>query len=310
MKSFDYRDLDAHLLETLIATFEENSVSKAAERLNVSQSTLSHRLERLRQIFADPLFIRQGRSIKPTEALRSKIPEVLKIKDAMQLLLKKEDIDPGTMTGVFTIATTDYERSVLLFDACRQIQKEAPGLNFHFKWDHFDNSEALRNGQFDLAIAPYFGTAPSDGICDTLLFQDELLCFFDGESTVEPTCLEDYLERDHISVLHSENDRSFIDIALRQRGLSRNVRLIVPSITEVPPLLSGGGYLVTLPGCTKSSIMRGFQCAAPPFELPILRYGMFWHAATDSSPKHRWIRDFLIGMANSVPKTSAGHIAV
>lgn len=310
MKNFEYKGLNATLLETLVVVYQENSVSLAADRLKISQSTLSHRLDRLRDIFDDPLFVRSGRGIQPTNALQRKIPEIINITAAMQSLLTSHELDVSSFAGEFSIAASDYERSVLVFETCRDLQKQAPDLSFRFKWEQFDNSEALRSGQFDLALAPFTSPAASAEIRHETLFRDTLECFFAPGSKPPPKTLGQYLDRDHISVMLSERDQSFIDQTLNLLGYRRRIKFIVPSISEVPALLRDSDYLVTLPASMSATIMKDFDRSTPPFQLQTLNCGMFWHAATETSPKHKWVRDALIRKSQNMRRDEFGHVAL
>lgn len=310
MKSFEYKGLNATLLETLVIVYQANSVSQGAHRLNISQSTLSHRLDRLREIFDDPLFVRSGRGIKPTNALQRKIPEIINITAAMQSLLTSNELDVASFAGEFSIATSDYERRVLVFETCRELQQQAPDLSFRFKWEQFDNSEALRNGEFDLALAPFTAPIASAEIRHETLFHDTLNCFYAAGRRSPPKTLGQYLERDHIAVMLSERDRSFIDQTLNQLGYRRRIKFVVPSISEVPALLRDSDYLVTLPASMGATIMEGFHQSTPPFKLQTLKCGMFWHAATETSPKHKWVRDALKQSAKRIRKDELGNISV
>ena len=293
MNTFDYRGLDADILEAITTIYEEQSVSRAATRLAVSQSTLSHRLDRARKILRDPLFVRSGRGIKATENLLGMMPTITDLTFGMKLLLSPVEIDAGTLEGEITIASSDYERRVLLFDACENMLALAPNISFRFNWEQFDNSNALRRGEFNLAVAPYGGALESAEILHEPLFQDELCCFYDESVTSPPTSLEDYLSRKHLTVMLSKYDQSFTDMTLRQMGLSRNIKIVLPCVSDVPSILSGTNYIATLPAKSHSTIMQGFAKSPPPLKIPSVHYGMFWHIGTDTSPKHKWVRSFL-----------------
>lgn len=300
MNKTDHTGLNATLLETLVTVYQESSVSRAADRLMISQSTLSHRLDRLRTIFEDPLFVRKGRGIGPTGFLDSKIQEIIAVTADLQALMISGELDVAALEGEISIATSDYERSVLLFDACREVQKKAPGLSFRFKWEQFDNSDALRSGVFDIAMAPYSGLEGSSEIRHKKLFRDTLVCFYEADRLPAPKTLEDYLARDHISVMLSESDQSFIDRSLQILGVQRRRKFIVPCISEVAPLLRDSDLLVTLPSAIETTLMQGFASSTPPLDLPAVDVAMFWHTSTDTSPMHKWIRQELTKTAERV----------
>lgn len=294
MRKFDYSDLDATLLTTVVVIHEESSVSKAAVRLNVSQSTLSHRLDRARQVLGDPLFVRNGRGIVSSQYLTEKIPHIRNALISMRSLFENINFDPVSAGGTFTIAATDYERTLFLYDACHAIIKEAPNLSLNFVWDQYDNTKGLRRDIFDIAIAPYIGQAPLSEIHDNVLFQDKAACFFDRDVSSPIISLEDYLSRKHVSVIFSENDESFVDRTLRKFGKSRNIVIRVPSLSEIPQLLRGSDLIATLPQRASQSLLQDFGQCPIPFKQQKITYGMFWHSKNGQSPMHEWIRQKII----------------
>lgn len=299
MNNFDYKGLDATLLATVIAVYEENSVTKAADRLNISQSTLSHRLDRMRDILNDKLFVRSGRGIEPTQSLQTRMPIILKATETMRSLFEKPNFNPADISGSFTIAATDYERSLFLYETCRNILAQTNDLALNFVWDRYDNTKALRRNQFDLAIGPYIGQKATNEIRSITLFNDQFLCFYDPEQSQPIKDLDDYLARQHLSIIFSQNDESFIDAALRRIGKNRSIMLRVPSISEVPSLLKGTNLIVTLPTRVRNNIMRNFQSSTVPLTIPTITYGMFWHAKNDASAKHQWLRNQILETAKS-----------
>lgn len=293
MREFDYKGLDFIDLQAVVAVFEDLSVSRAADRLDVTQSTLSHRLEKVRKVLGDPLFVRKGRGITATGYTASRIADMRVALSIARSLYEAPDFDPNQLTGSFTIAATDYERTLFVHNFCNEILRRAPRLTINLAWEKYDNTAALRRNDFDLAISPFIGKASDSDIRSEVLFQDRSACFYDPSEGDGPTSLEKFLSRRHVSVIFSEKDESFVDRTLQKLGKRRDIAIRVPSLSDVPGVLKGSNMIATLPERCSSTLLDDFASVAPPFEYPPITFGMFWHEKTESSPHLNWLRDQL-----------------
>lgn len=301
MKKFHHLSIDGDLLQTFITIYAEKSISKAAVQLEQSQSTLSHRLERLRSIVGDPLFVRAGRKITPTERAQDMIDDAKQALACLRSLTEAKTFDPAVMTDRFVIAATDYERALFLIEAYKRILSKAPQVRISFMWEKYANSEALRKGLFDLTISPIEDSNEQD-IRKRKLIDETVSCFFDSEVISPPDTLEAFIAANHVRVIFSESDISFVDGALQLIGRSRNISLDMPSISELPRTMRGTNLVATLPSRLRHSIMREFSHCTPPFKIGPLTYSLFWHERTHNSPKHNWLRQQIIEAANEVAK--------
>lgn len=293
MSDTDVLDLDGQLLRTLIVIYEEGSVSRAGELLRINQSTISHRLERLRQKLGDPLFVRAGRGIVATPRTEVIVPRAIEALAAMRQMVEPDEFSPAGIDDTFVVAATDYERAIFLIDAYREILQEAPNIRLNFVWEKYDNSLSLRRNHFDLAISPIEGMGEQD-IKRRVLYQDEIVCYYDPEATVPPDTLERYSGARHVRVQFSDSDSSFVDKALAPHRLTRLIAIDMPSISELPRLMKGTPLVATLPARLKDSLMKDLACCAAPFETEKLTYSLFWHDRTHRSKKHAWLRDQII----------------
>ena len=129
MNPIDTFNLDFRALSTFLAVLDEGSVSRAAVRLGVTQSAVSHTLERLRQALGDPLFVKSGRGIVPTRYALQAGPHIRQILDDLQSLPSGPPFSPATAEFTFTIAANDYQRDLLLPGLVRTLRQEAPGIS-------------------------------------------------------------------------------------------------------------------------------------------------------------------------------------
>ena len=154
MSKFDYSHLDGQLLQLLLTVLEEGSVTRAAQRLGVTQSAVSHFLDKLRGITGDPLFVKSGRGIVPTaraEALAQ--PARLMLED-MQRLATAEQFDPAALQVCFTIAANDMQRDLLLPPLLRKLRQQAPMVSLHTIPSGIPSAEMLRDGSCQLVLSP------------------------------------------------------------------------------------------------------------------------------------------------------------
>lgn len=299
MKNFDHLQVDGRLLETFLAVLEELSVSKAAARLDTNQSTVSHRLDRLRELVGDDLFVRSGRGIMPT-------PRAFEISHLARALLRQLSAlaspPPFSVTDMderIIIAATDFERGLFLIDVAKQMMKEAPKSRFDFVWDQYDSGDALRRGACDIATSPTILSNIS-GIHSKPLFTEQFRCYFDETCRSAPSDLDSYAQARHVRIIFSSTDTSFVDTAFELRGRRRIIATELPSLNELPSLLKGTDLVATLPARLSDRLMTGFAQCPVPFDVPLLHYSLFWHRRTDASPSHRWVRDRIIEAASVV----------
>ncbi|MBC7184621.1 MAG: LysR family transcriptional regulator, partial [Marinobacter sp.] len=196
MNPIDTLNLDFRSLSTFLAVLDEGSVSRAAVRLGVTQSAVSHTLERLRQALGDPLFVKSGRGIVPTQYALQAGPHVRQILDDLQSLSSGPPFSPATAEFSFTIAANDYQRDLLLPGLVRTLRKEAPGISLQVIPSGIPRADLLRKDVCDLVISPHAPEATD--IMQRGLMADRMVVFYDPEQRKPPADLPEYLKADHI----------------------------------------------------------------------------------------------------------------
>lgn len=299
MQKFDYLQVDGRLLETFLAVHEERSVSKAANRLETNQSTVSQRLDRLRELVGDQLFVRAGRGIIQTPRASEIALLARDVLQQLAALSRPPPFDIANLAERMVIAATDYERGLFLIDIAKHMMTMAPLSRFDFVWDQYDSGDALRLGHCDMAISP---TALSNisGVHSRFLFADQFRCFFDADCRTAPDDMASYGDARHVRIIFSESDTSFVDAGYALKGGRRITAAELPSLNELPMLLRGTDLVATLPARLGEKLMAGFAQCAVPFELPALKYSLFWHLRTDASPSHRWVRERIVEAASAI----------
>ena len=177
MNSIDALNLDFRSLSTFLSVLDEGSVSRAAVRLGVTQSAVSHTLERLRQALGDPLFVKSGRGIVPTRYALQAGPHVRQILDDLQSLSAGPPFSPATAEFTFTVAANDYQRDLLLPGLLRTLRREAPGINLQVIPSGIPRADMLRKDVCDLIISPHAPEATD--IMQRGLTADRMVVFYD-----------------------------------------------------------------------------------------------------------------------------------
>ncbi len=288
MNNFDHLNLDGRLLQLLVAVIEEGSITRAAERLGVTQSAVSHLLDKLRGIVGDPLFVKSGRGIVPTARAEALALDARVLLDELRRFATHSDFDPARLKGHFTIAANDFQRDLLLPPLLDRLRDAAPGLSLRVLPSGVPSAEMLRDGGCQLVISP---RPPEAGdILQKRLFEDDYRVFFDPRQRAAPAGLDDYLAADHITVRYEPHRGLEIDQVLAAQGIQRRFVASVPGFAGIPSFLRGSSRLATLPGLLGGCALYGFASAPLPLPSPTLPMYMVWHMRHRHDPAHSWLR--------------------
>jgi DNA-binding transcriptional LysR family regulator len=291
MSKPDYLDLDGRSMRLLVTVLDEGAVTAAAQRLGVSQSAVSHMLDKLRLILDDPLFVRAGRGIAPTPRAVTLVNDIRPLLESMKHLADRPEFDPASRTDEFVIAASGYQRELILPPLIHKIRKLAPGLRLKITDSRFWEVDMFRKGQCDLMITP----AAPDGLefIQRKLFKDNWVCFYDPDSG-SPEKLDDYLKRPHAKVVFTSDESSALDKMLESQSLSRHIALRVSSFSALPALMRGSDIVIALPYHIGDTIMRDFAHCPLPVSLPEFSVYLVWHTGQNANPLNEWIRQELV----------------
>ncbi|MDP2023666.1 MAG: LysR family transcriptional regulator, partial [Hydrogenophaga sp.] len=154
MNDFDWSDLDARLLQLLVAVVEAGSITGAAQSLGVTQSAVSHQLDKLRGITGDALFVKSGRGIVATARAGELAVQARELLRQLQGFAHTGAFDPARWQRTITIAANDFQRDVLLPALARVLREQAPGVALRVIPSDIPSLEMLRDGVCDIAISP------------------------------------------------------------------------------------------------------------------------------------------------------------
>ncbi len=177
----DLRRIDLNLLVILDALLSEQHVTRAAERLHLSQPAVSHALARLRDLLGDPLLVRAGASLVPTPQALELMAPLAEALAQVQSLLAPNTFDPATARRTFRLAMSDYGAAIVLPGLIRTLRREAPGIDLQISHASREGMlEGVLNGDIDVA-AGVFPEMPNE-LRSTPLFEEHYVCLVDRNS--------------------------------------------------------------------------------------------------------------------------------
>ncbi|UPJ63449.1 LysR family transcriptional regulator [Bradyrhizobium sp. 191] len=272
--------IDVSLLVVFSTVLEERQVSRAADKLKLTPSAVSHGLARLRRIFHDPLFLKTPSGVKPTEralALAGPVAELLSRLDA--IVSAAEPFDARTARRSFTIGTPDALAAVFLASLLETLVREGPGIDIrllqlmpqrHGKassqvWQ--DTLSELDSHRLDLAVLPV-GPLPSR-YAERLLFEEDfVVAMRKGHTMARKVTLATYLAARHMLVSATGDALGIVDVRLAERGHSRRVALTVPNFMLALAQLAESDFIATLPRHLVERHAARFDLVIRPVPFP------------------------------------------
>ncbi|MCY1493234.1 PCP degradation transcriptional activation protein [compost metagenome] len=288
----ELRRIDLNLLVVLDALLAEQHVTRAAERLHLSQPAVSHALGRLRDLLGDPLLVRSGGGLVPTPRaleLQRPLTETLA---RVQALLAPSGFDPTSSRRVFRLAMSDYGAACLLPTLTRTLRREAPGIGLEISQGSREAMlERLQNGEIDLA-AGVFPELP-ETLRGTCLFEEGFACLLDRASLPDTHRLDlpSYLARPHVLVEMRGGGATEIERALTKVRERRRIAIRLPHWSVAPELIAGTDLILTVAtrGLRKVDD-NSLVIVPPPFELPGFAFDLVWHQRGSGDPALAWLR--------------------
>jgi LysR family transcriptional regulator, mexEF-oprN operon transcriptional activator len=295
--------VDLNLLVALDALLAERGVTKAAARIGIGQSAMSHNLARLRELFGDELLTRGPIGMQPTpRALALADPVRIALAQIETLVSPEQAFDPATAERVFRIGLPDSVEVLMGPALLAYVCEYAQGIRFRFYSAEgqglLDDLDADR---LDLGIGVGAFAGGQVHHKQRLLSTDTYLVMFNAEKVhvKPPISLEDYVRLPHVLTSLRRGERGVVDEALERLGLSRKIALVTPRFVAVPFLVAGAAVVTTMHARLARYFAEklGLSLSAPPVELPELKTWLLWHASYDTDPAHIWLRDTIIRVA-------------
>lgn len=299
--------LDLNLLIVLDSLLSEGSVTRAAQRLHLAQPTVSNALARLREVFKDPLLIRVGREMKPTQKARELIAP---LREALGQLDKAvgntADFNPATTVRTIRIATTDYVAAVLVPELLAYLGAHAPNMQVVITdLNATDPLGGLHSGDIDLLLGGLSTTNPYIHRCD--LLTDKYVCVVrKGHPSIRgKISVKQFLETPHL-VVHQQNGASggTLDELINQMAVKRNVAITLtsPHYFSATYALLCSDVVLTVASRIGNRIGHDFPLQVLKLPIPLKPFlvSQLWHKRMHDDPAHAWFRKALVHIASSL----------
>ncbi|HWT31469.1 MAG TPA: LysR family transcriptional regulator [Propylenella sp.] len=292
-----FKGLDLNLLVAFEALMQTRSVSRAAERLHMSQPAMSAALSRLRLFFEDHLLVSRGKRMHPTAFAESLLPHVSdSLRTVAAMLATPSGFDPATSQRQFRIVASDYVVASILHPLVTGLAAKAPGVRIDIALPSEDAVAALEEGKIDLMITPDYVIA-SEHPSEPLYAERQLLVGWSENPIFSRSISEDdFFEAGHVAVaIGNARTSSFADRQLEMVGRRRRVEITAPFFTAVPWLLEGTMRLAILHERLVAALEDRFEIASAelPFAIPPMQQQLFYHEAREGDPGLIWLRQEL-----------------
>jgi DNA-binding transcriptional LysR family regulator len=292
--------VDLNLLVHLHALLAERSVTRAAARVGLGQSAMSHNLARLRDLFSDELLTRGPEGLRPTpRALALVEPVRIALAQIQVLVSRDEAFDPRTAERTFSVGLPDSMEILIVPFLLAYLREVAPGI--HLRLHNIDSSKLLDDldaDRVDLAVGYGVFAQGQAHHKRRLLFTETYLCMFNAERTgiTASISLDDYLRLPHVLTSLRPGERGVVDDALEKLGLRRTVVLTTPRFLAVPSLVARAPVVVTMHARLARFFAAelGLSLSLPPVELQDMAVSLLWHASYDHDPAHAWLRQIMV----------------
>jgi DNA-binding transcriptional LysR family regulator len=306
------RSVDLNLLVALNALMTELHVTRAADKVGLSQPAMSNALSRLRHVFRDDLLVRTATGMQPTpRALELAEPVRQVLRQIERVFDSEPEFEPATSSRAFTLRLSDLLGLLLLPPLFDRLKREAPGLEFDIVHTPPTRTvEAIEKDEIDMAVS--MGLSHATSIRSAPLMTDRMVCVMRSGHPLaaDPLSLANFLEARHLKVSMSPTDLRFVDDVLARQGLARRVTLNVPHWLLVPHVLEHSELLSVMPRRFALALgRRSLSIQELPFASDPFEWSMYWHRRHESNQPLLWLRRTLASIAAALepdaPVTSA-----
>lgn len=292
------RTIDLNLLLVFEVIYSEGNLTRAADKLAMSQPAVSNALARLRSALDDQLFLRTPRGMTPTLRARQMIQEVRQALDLITSALRDrpEQFDYAQSDRVFTIAAEDYGEAVITPRFMDWLTGVAPNTKAHVRLKQsLALQDELRDGRIDLVI-DYFRIR-DNSFTNQHLMTDELVSMVRVDHPIirDTLSLEQYISLPHVVL---EQKSPMVDRELAARGLTRNRALHVPHFISMPLIVKSTDFICTLPRRMAMLYMEHFRVKVlkSPIDFPKIPIFLIWSKNMEKDPGHQWLRQSLLDL--------------
>ncbi|WP_413892145.1 LysR family transcriptional regulator [Candidatus Skiveiella danica] len=304
--------IDLHLIRVLHTVLTERSVSKAAIRLGMYQPAVSASLKKLRELAGDPLLVRSGAGMVPTDAgLRMLAPSASILRAAESMFSDARGFEPSSARQTFRIAASDFLDPLFLPQLVAQIKQQAPHCVIEILPLSAESDYRARLAQGDMDVVIGNWLKPPDDLHLGRLFGDEVVCLVARDHPAVRRSSQggwdaaSWLAAEHIAPTPTHpGARGVIDEHLDSLGLQRNITARCPHFGLIPSMVASTLLVLTTGRqyCERYVDKLPVRILPCPVEFPRLLYYQLWHERTHTSSAGRWLREQVKSVAASLRK--------
>lgn len=291
--------IDLNLFRVMDAVFVHGGISGAARHLHLSQPAVSHAVARLREALGDPLFVRQGNRMLPTELTRRVMADVQGHLRGLQAVLEQAEVfDPGTLEMTLRIGLRDVLEAITLPPLMRFLSETAPGVVLSSQRVARESMErALTSGEVDLTLERQLRVGPR--IRGEKLANEGLTVVMRRDHPLAqlPMDVSDYFHCKHVLVSNQPDIQDPLQAAWTHLGLGeRQVLLRCQHYFAACQVVADSDALLTMPSTYAKQLASVLPviCRDLPVPVPPLSIWMYWHADRDGDPAHQWLRSIVL----------------
>jgi DNA-binding transcriptional LysR family regulator len=287
----DLRRIDLNLLVILDALLSEQHVTRAAERLHLSQPAVSHALARLRDVLGDPLLVRAGGGLVATARALELAAPLAEALAQVQALLAPNTFDPASAKRRFRVAMSDYGAAIVLPGLIRRLRQDAPGIDLQISHASREGMlDAVLNGDIDLAAGVFPELPPA--LRSRPLFEERFVCLVDRQGLPASAELDlpTYLTRPHVLLEMRGSGTPEIERALTSLNLRRHVAISLPHWSVAPQLIRATDLILTVAARGLNGIDDPqLVILPPPFHIPSFTFVLVWHERRGGDQALNWL---------------------
>ncbi len=290
---------DLNMLAVLAHLLRTQSVTVTADRLGVSQPSVSRSLARLRELFNDPLLVRTARGMEPTRRAQELLEPLQQWLASSNALLSQPGFNPADLTRRFRIASTDFGVSAVLGPALPAIHQQAPGATIDIQPLSADVLMRLAAGELDLVIS---GLDSDPSLAhERYLFTESFSCVLSPHHPLAdkpahiPLTTDEFLAYPHISMVVSDTEFDRINMRLGKAAEQRRILARLPYFHAAPHIIGASDAIMTLPNRSALPLVQshGLRCRKAPEFIGTFDYKLLWHERAHRDPAITWLCDMM-----------------
>jgi len=304
MKKMHLAPIDLGLLVVFDAVRVERSVSRAAQRLGLTQPAVSHAIGRLRQLFKDEIFVRTARGMEPTPfagQITTRVSAVLH--GVTELVAGQEEFEPARAARRFVIGMTDYAAFVVMPSLTQRLQVRSPKVELVVRaTDRSSGLGMLEREEVELVVGGSL-SHPAEYVSSSPLYVERSMC---AGRRGHPALRRSLTRRSYLAARHLHvspwGERGFIDEMLGRHGVSRRIAVTVSHFLLAPAILEQTDLIATLPLRMLTPMAERFalRLREPPFDLGETQIFQHWHRHLDANPGIAWLRSEIEAAAKAL----------